>query len=82
MSGILVIVFAYYSIGFFVRGFYMYENLPASEISRAPESTFLYCVFIACYTCNTIFIIILLYVFCYVGLMTYQLRGVLFQSLD
>ena len=71
MFVIMVVVFGFYSIGFFVRGFYMYEDLPDNETSRAPESTFLYVVYLACYVCNMILIIILIYILCYVGLMTY-----------
>ena len=60
----------------------MYEGLPDSEINKMPESTFLYSIYLACFFLNTIFIIIVLYMLIYFAVMTYQLRGVLFQTDD
>jgi len=77
---IVMLFFTYYSISFFVRGLLMNENLPNSEVQKVPESYFLYIVYLVCFSINTIFIIAELYVICYLAIMTYQLRGVLFQS--
>ena len=76
----MVLIFTYYSIAFFIRGLYMYEDLPEGEVRKMPESYFLYSVYLICFFMNAIFIVGVLYILCYIALMTYQLRGVLFQT--
>ena len=80
LIGIMVLIFTYYSIAFFIRGLYMYEDLPEGEVRKMPESYFLYSVYLICFSMNAIFIVGVLYTLCYIALMTYQLRGVLFQT--
>ena len=80
LIGIMVLIFTYYSIAFFIRGLYMYEDLPEGEVRKMPESYFLYSVYLICFFMNAIFIVGVLYILCYIALMTYQLRGVLFQT--
>ena len=45
-----------------------------------PESTLLYVIYLMCYACNTFFLIVFFYVVTYIAIVTYQLRGVIFEQ--
>ena len=80
LAGFWLAYFAVRSLSFFVWGFNLYQDLPDGESNKLPESTLLYAVFLLCFTANLFCIAVMLYVFCYVAAMTYQLRGVLFAE--
>ena len=75
----MLVIFAYESVQFFFDGQNLYQDLPDEETKRMPESTLLYVIYLACFACNTLFLIVFLYVVTYIALMTYQLRGVIFE---
>ena len=47
-----------------------------------PDSYFLYSIYIMVYLFNILFVAVLTYILCYLALVTYQLRGVLFAEDD
>ena len=80
LLALVTIFFTFKSISLFLDGMYLYEDLPDHEVNKNPESIVLYIIFILCFLSNLFFMIVVLYFLCYLGVMTYQLRGVLFQD--
>lgn len=80
--GCVVIYFAVYSVYFLIWGINLYHDMPKSETGKLPESILIYATYIICFFANIVCVTICLYVLCYVALMTYQMRGVLFAEDD
>ena len=80
LMALVILFFIFQSIRLFIISLDLYEDLPDSEVNRIPESTLLYIIFILCFLSNLISMIIVGYFLGYIGMMTYQLRGVLFQD--
>jgi len=69
--GCLACYFFIRSLQYFVWGVNLYKELPASEINKFPESSLLYIVYLACFTVNVVLLACMVYVICYVAVMTY-----------
>ena len=69
--GILVLIFTFYSVKFFLKGFNMYEDPPKDELQKEPESYFLYGVYLTCFIVNAILLAGVIYVLCYIAVMTF-----------
>ena len=80
--GLLVIYFAINSVYFFFWGMNLYDDIPESETRKLPESILIYTIYLICFVANLICVSVCLYVLCYLALMTYQMRGVLFAEDD
>lgn len=77
-----VIYFFTHSVYFMYWGVFLYEDLPESESQKMPESVLVYVIYLLCFIANLICVFALLYLLCYLALMTYQMRGVLFADYD
>mmetsp|Transcript_12548 Transcript_12548/g.16089 ORF Transcript_12548/g.16089 Transcript_12548/m.16089 type:complete len:97 (+) Transcript_12548:271-561(+) len=75
-----VIYFFFYSLYYFYWGMNLYSDLPNSKSKKLPESTLIYSLYFVCFIANLICVSILIYIFCYLAGMTYQMRGVLFAD--
>ena len=80
LFGLFIVLFAYFTVVLFMNGLHINEDLPDEEVNRMPESAFLYAVFLACFLSLAFFVVFLTWIGCYVALVTYQMRGVLFQN--
>lgn len=56
------------------------EGMPDEESQRTPESSLLYFIYIVAFSINLILLMIFIYMLCYMLMLTYSLRGVIFDD--
>ena len=77
---VMVVYFFANSVYYFTWGLNLYAELPDDQKNKLPESVMVYTVFLLCYTSNFVCMLAMVYLFCYLGVMTWQMRGVLFAE--
>ena len=78
--GLTSVYFFFHTVYYFFWGLNLYDDLPSDEKNKIPESFLVYTIYLLCYLANLFCMAVMIYVFCYLSIMTYQMRGVLFAE--
>ena len=68
---LLVLFFSVKSVMYFWWGMRLYDDLPDNEVYKVPESYLLYSIYLGCLSVNLICIVVMTYILCYVGIVTW-----------